>query len=69
MQRVWLTELSVTSCLLASEVAAHAQLREELGVLARAASDGGAESLAAAAMQQALLAILDGEENEADELA
>ena len=54
---------------LASEVAAHAQLREELGVLARAASDGGAESLAAAAMQQALLAILDGEENEADELA
>ena len=58
---------------LAREAAAHAQLREELGALARAASDGGAEegaaaSLAAAAMQQALLAILDGEENEADAL-
>ena len=58
---------------LAREAAAHAQLREELGALARAASDSGAEkggaaSLAAAAMEKALLAILDGEENEADAL-
>ena len=57
------SELSVTSCAhrseLAQEAAAHMRLREELGIIARAAGDGDSQIAAASVMQQALLEVLD----------